>query len=111
AGRPAPQWPGGAHIYSERAADRFGSWTTLRAALLRLVQGAMSAALEASFDLAPYRNAPPDLQQRARQLGSLVPAVTPGPLGISGFRQQLKTFFSTYAAELNDHGYPVWHPL
>ena len=37
--------------------------------------------------------------------------MTPGPLGISGFRQQLRTFFSTYAAELNDHGYPVWHPL
>lgn len=93
------------------ATDRFGSWTTLRTALLRLTQGAMSAALEPSFDLAPYNHAPPELQQRARQLGSLVPTVTPGAVGVSGFRKQLETFFSTYAAELTDHGYPVWHPL
>jgi alpha-glucosidase (family GH31 glycosyl hydrolase) len=93
------------------AADRFGSWTTLRTALLRLVQGAMSAALEPSFNLAPYNNAPPELQQRARQLGSLAPTVTPGSVGVSEFRTQLETFFSTYAAELTDHGYPVWHPL
>jgi hypothetical protein len=93
------------------ANDRFGSWATLRAALLRLVQGAMSAALEPGFDLAPYNNAPPELQARARQLGSLVPTVKPGSVGVSGFRTQLETFFSTYAAELGDHGYPVWHPL
>lgn len=93
------------------SADRFGSWSTLRAALLRLVQGAMSAALSPEFDLTPYANAPPDLQQRARQLGSIVPVVVAGPLGASEFRQQLKTFFSTYTAELGDHGYPIWHPL
>src|SRR2546430_7278166 len=91
--------------------DRFGSWTTLRAALLRLVQGAMSAALQPSFDLAPYEHTPPELQQRARQLGSLVETVAPGSIGLSEFRGQLKTFFSTYAAERSDHGYPVWHPL
>ncbi len=93
------------------ASDRFGSWSTLRAALLRLVQGAMSAALEPTFDLAPYNNAPPELQLRARQLGSLVPTVSAGASGVSGFRKQLETFFGTYAAELSDHGYPVWHPL
>jgi hypothetical protein len=92
-------------------ADRFGSWTTLRTTLLRLVQGAMSTALEPSFDLGPYNHAPPELQQRARQLGSLVPTVAPGSLGVSGFRTQLETYFSTYAAERSDHGYPVWHPL
>jgi alpha-glucosidase (family GH31 glycosyl hydrolase) len=93
------------------AADRFGSWATLRAALLRLVQGAMSAALSPTFDLSPYANAPPELQQRARQLGSIVPSVVAGPLGTSAFREQLKTFFATYHAELGDHGYPIWHPL
>ena len=93
------------------SADRFGSWATLRAALLRLVQGAMSAALSPTFDMTPYANAPPELQQRARQLGSIVPSVTAGPLGTSGFRQQLTTFFATYHAELGDHGYPIWHPL
>jgi hypothetical protein len=93
------------------SAEPAGSWATLRAALLRLVQGAMSAALSPTFDLTPYANAPPDLQQRARQLGSIVPNVVAGPLGTSGFRQQLKSFFSTYNAELGDHGYPIWHPL
>lgn len=91
--------------------DAVGSWATLRAAVLSLVQGAMSAALSPVFDLTPYANASPDLQRRVRQLGSLVPAVTAGPLGASEFRQQLATFLSTYNAELSDHGYPVWHPL
>ncbi|HYW48453.1 MAG TPA: hypothetical protein VE959_36660 [Bryobacteraceae bacterium] len=93
------------------AADRFGSWTTLRAALLRLVQGSMSAMLAPSLALRPYAGAPPELVQRARQLGSLVDDVSPGPLGLSGFRRQLETFFATYAAETRDKGYPLWHPL
>jgi alpha-glucosidase (family GH31 glycosyl hydrolase) len=71
----------------------------------------MSAALEPAFDLAPYDHAPPELQQRARQLGSLVPNVAPGAAGTSEFRKQLETFFGTYTAERIDHGYPVWHPL
>jgi len=91
--------------------DRFGSWASLRASLLRLVQGAMSAAVSPSLDLTPYAGAPAELQQRARQLGSIVPAVTAGPVGTSEFRKQLTTFFATYNAELFDHGYPIWHPL
>jgi len=115
---PSPKEIFDEHRYAHGTADpwqasagRFGSWTTLRTALLRLVQGAMSAALSPSFDLTPYANAPPELQQRARQLGSIVPTVVPGPLGASEFRQQLRSFFITYNAELGDHGYPIWHPL
>jgi hypothetical protein len=91
--------------------ERFGTWNTLRASLLRLVHGAMSAALEPEFDLTPYANAPPELVQRARQLGSLVPKVTPGAVGLSDFRKQLESFFAVYAMEIRDHGYPTWHPL
>jgi hypothetical protein len=93
------------------SSERFGSWTSLRAGLLRLVHGAMSAATGPTFDLSSYNNAPPDLVQRARQIGSLVAHVTPGTVGTSGFRQQLDTFYGSYVAELQDRGYPVWHPL
>ncbi|HTS61840.1 MAG TPA: hypothetical protein VMH28_07435 [Candidatus Acidoferrales bacterium] len=93
------------------AADRFGSWTALRAAMVRIVQGAMSAANAPLFDLAPYNGAPEELQTRARQLGSIVARVTPGTVGLSGLRKQLETFFGTYNAELQDRGFPVWHPL
>ena len=37
--------------------------------------------------------------------------VSPGTVGLSGFRQQLDTFFGSYLAELQDRGFPVWHPL
>ena len=37
--------------------------------LLRMVHGAMSAVLAPEFDLTPYANAPPELVERARQLG------------------------------------------
>jgi hypothetical protein len=93
------------------ATDRFGSWETLRIALLRIVHGAMSAMTAPSLPLAPYTGAPAELQSRARQLGSLVDDVSPGVLGLSGLRKQLETFFATYAAEANEKGFPVWHPL
>jgi hypothetical protein len=93
------------------SSERFGSWNTLRASLLRLVHAAMSAVLAPEFDLAPYANAPPELVERARQLGSLVPKVTPGAVGIGDFRKQLASFFDVYALETRDQGHPTWHPL
>jgi hypothetical protein len=93
------------------SADRFGSWDTLRATLLRLVHGAMSAMVSPSLSLRPYDGMPPELVQRARQVGSLVDDVSPGPLGLSGFRKQLESFYATYAVEARDKGYPLWHPL
>jgi hypothetical protein len=51
------------------AGERFGSWATLKASLLRIVHGAMSAATAPMFNLAAYNTAPPELQARARQLG------------------------------------------
>ncbi len=91
--------------------ERAGTWATLRNSLLRIVQGAISAAIAPSFDLGPYANAPPELQQRARQLGSLVAEVSPGRVGLSSFRDQLSSFFDVYAYEAHAKGYPVWHPL
>ena len=93
------------------ASDRFGSWATLKTSLLRMVHGAMSGAISPMFNLAAYNTAPPELQGRARQLGSLVARVTPGTVGLSGFRKQLDTFFGSYVAELQDRGFPIWHPL
>jgi hypothetical protein len=93
------------------ATERFASWMTLRNSMIRIVQGAMSAANAPIFDLTPYNNAPEELKARARQLGSIVARVTPGTVGLSGLRKQLDTFFSTYAAELQDRGFPLWHPL
>ena len=93
------------------SSERPGSWATLRAALLRLTHGAMSAALAPEFDLAPYADAPPELLRRARQLGSLVPKVMPGAAGLSGFHKQLESFFAIYALEVRDRGFPTWHPL
>jgi hypothetical protein len=93
------------------ASERFGSWATLKASLLRMVHGSMSAAIAPMFNLAAYNPAPPELQARARQLGSLVARVQPGTVGLSEFRQQLDTFFGSYIAELQDRGFPVWHPL
>jgi len=91
--------------------ERPGTWATLAASLLRLVHGAMSADFEPAFDLGAYSGAPADLQARARQLGSLVPRVTPGTLGLSPFRKELSSFFQIYDIEVRDHGHPVWHPL
>ena len=71
----------------------------------------MSAANAPMMNLAPYNNAPPELQTRARQLGSLVARVSPGTVGLSGFRKQLDTFYGSYIAELQDRGFPIWHPL
>jgi hypothetical protein len=100
---PAPLW--------NAAADRFGSWAGLRAALLRIVHGSISAMLAPTFDLKPYDNAPPELAQRARQLGSLVAEVAPGRAGVSDFRTELENFFTVYAIEAHEKGFPVWHPL
>ncbi len=91
--------------------DRFGSWGTLKASLVRIVQGAMSSANAPMLNLAPYNNAPPELLLRARQLGSLVARAAPGTVGLSGFRKQLDTFYGSYIAELQDRGFPIWHPL
>jgi hypothetical protein len=88
-----------------------GTWETLRSELLRLVHGAMSGNLYPTFDLSAYDQAPPELQQRARQIGSLAQRVTPGTLGLSGFRKQLASFFDIYDIEVRDHGHPTWHPL
>jgi hypothetical protein len=93
------------------SSERFGSWATLRTSLTRILQGAMSAANAPMFDLTAYNTAPEELKQRARQLGSIVARVTPGPVGLSGLRKQLDTFFGTYVAELQDRGFPIWHPL
>ena len=91
--------------------DRFGTWATLRSALLRIVHGAISAMLSPTLDLGPYANALPELQRRARQLGSLVAEVSPGKLGMSDLRNQLASFFEVYATEAHEKGYPMWHPL
>jgi hypothetical protein len=99
----APPW--------QVSAERFGSWATLRASLTRILQGAMSAANMPVADLTPYNAAPEELKARARQLGSIVARVTPGTVGLSGLRKQLDTFFGTYGAELQDRGFPIWHPL
>jgi len=88
-----------------------GTWETLRSELLGLVHGAMSGNLYPTIDLSAYDQAPPELQQRARQIGSLVQRVTPGALGLSGFRKQLASFFDIYDIEVRDHGHPTWHPL
>jgi hypothetical protein len=93
------------------ATDRFGTWASLRTALLRIVQGAISGMTAPTLDLAPYASAPPELQERARQLGSLVAEVSPGKLGMSDLRNQLSTFFDVYAIEAHEKGYPIWHPL
>ena len=90
---------------------RFGSWAILKTSLLRMVHGAMSTAISPIFNLAAFNTAPPELQARARQLGSLVARVYPGTVGLSSFRNQLDTFFGSYIAELQDRGFPVWHPL
>jgi alpha-glucosidase (family GH31 glycosyl hydrolase) len=76
-----------------------------------MVHGSMSAAIAPMFNLAAYNTAPAELQGRARQMGSLVARVSPGTVGLSGFRKQLDTFFGSYIAELQDRGFPVWHPL
>jgi hypothetical protein len=87
------------------------SWTGLREALLSMVQGAISGAIYPSFDLAPFAGSEPALLLRARQIGSLVPRVTPGAVGLSDFRQQLESFFTVYGPEADYHGHPTWHPL
>jgi hypothetical protein len=98
-------------VQSTASAERFGSWATLKASLLRIVQGSMSAAPAPIFDLSAYNTAPAPLQARARQVGSLVARAQPGTVGLSGFRKQLDTFYGSYIAELQDRGFPVWHPL
>ena len=96
-----------------RVADELltGSWETLRTSLLRMVHAAMSAELDPAFDLMPYRNAAPELAERARQIGSLVPKVTTGSGGLSSFRQQLDSFFNAYVPDVAYHGFPMWHAL
>jgi hypothetical protein len=99
----APLWPA--------ETERTGSWATLRTALLRILHGALSGAIAPTFDLGAYNDAAPELQQRARQLGSLVREVSPGKVGLSNFRVQLGSFLEVYAYEAHEKGYPIWHPL
>jgi hypothetical protein len=91
--------------------ERFPSWAGLRTAVERILHGGLSAATTPVFDLGIYANAPEELKSRARQVGSLVARVKPGTVGRSGFRTQLDAFYGTYEAELQDRGFPVWHPL
>jgi hypothetical protein len=91
--------------------ERAGAWEGLQATLLRLVHGAMSGMLKPSLSLRPYYDAKPELKLRAQQLGSLVDDVSPGPMGVSDLRKQLETFFATYNQEMQDRGFPIWHPL
>jgi hypothetical protein len=87
------------------------TWDGLRDSLLRLVHAAMSGELDPAFDLLPFRDAPADLAARARQIGSLVTKVVTGRAGLSGFRQQLDTFFTAYVPDTEFHGFPMWHTL
>ncbi len=87
------------------------SWPGLRDALLSMVQGAMSGAIYPYFNLETFDHAEEPLKTRARQLGSLVPRVEAGGVGLSDFRQQLQSFFAVYGPEADYHGHPMWHPL
>ena len=87
------------------------TWEGLRDAVLTMVQGAMSAVIYPSFNLAKFSSADAELQRRARQVGSLVPRVAPGQLELSDFRNQLKSFFTVYGPEADYYGHPAWHPL
>jgi hypothetical protein len=100
---PSELWPA--------AAERTASWGNLRDTMLRLVQGAMSAKITPVMDLGLYAKAPEELLRRARQVGSLVLEVTPGAAGLSDFRKKLESFFQVYETEIEDKGFPVWHPL
>ena len=88
-----------------------GTWATLEASLLRLVQAAMSGMNEPALSLAPWAGAPAELRERVRQAASLLPEVAAAPLGLSEFRGKLGPFLAAYAVELRDRGFPVWHPL
>ncbi len=87
------------------------TWEGLRDAVLTMVQGAMSAVIYPSFNLAKFSTADALLQRRARQVGSLVPRVAPGQIGLSDFRNQLRSFFTVYGPENDYYGHPTWHPL
>jgi Glycosyl hydrolases family 31 len=101
-GKPA-DWPA--------STVRPGTWASLRDSLFRILQGTLSDVFEPAFDLTAYSDATPELQQRARQLGSLVGDVTEGKVGLSGFRKQLASFYDIYDIEVRDHGHPILHPL
>ena len=87
------------------------TWEGLREAVLTMVQGAMSGIIYPSFNLGKFAAADPALLRRARQVGSLVPRVAPGAVGLSDFRNQLKSFFTVYGPEADYYGHPTWHPL
>ena len=102
AGQASPPWQ-----YPAPAA----TWSGLRDALLSMVQGAMSGVIYPAFDLAAFGGADAALKERARQLGSLVPRVDAGDVGLSDFRKRLQSFFTVYGPEADYHGHPMWHPL
>jgi hypothetical protein len=102
AGQASPPW----HYAADAA-----TWTGLRDALASMVQGAMSGVIYPSFGLEKFAGADPALTARARQLGSLVPEVAAGTVGLSDFRKQLQSFFAVYGPEADYHGHPMWHPL
>jgi len=82
-----------------------------RDTLLNLVQSAMSGILNPWVDLSAFDSSPPVIRQRARQVFSLAHHVKPGAEGLSGFRQQLNTFYGAYDPEVDYKGFPVWHAL
>ncbi len=92
------------------AESRWG-WQSLPEILLDFTHGAMANASVGYFDLDDWAKMSPDLLQRARQIGSLVPDVKHGAVELSDFRKQLETFFASYGPETRDKGYPLWHPL
>jgi len=100
-------------IFKEHSAVRAGrNGQRARRRALRLVEHlrprccewctALCRRARAEFDLTPYAGAPPELVERARQLGSLVPKVRAGAVGLSDFRKQLESFFAVYALEIRD---------
>jgi len=87
------------------------TWSGLESSLLRLVHAAISGMNDPALRLAPWAGAAPELRERVRQAASLVPEVAPAPIGLSDFRVRLGSFFTAYAIELRDRGFPYWHPL
>ena len=111
-----PARPSAAPAWTAAPADAGATWSALQSALLRLVHAAMSGLnlqgrSEPSFNLAPFANAAPELCERLRQMASLAPGVSPGPVGLSDFRAKLGPFLEAYAIEARDRGLPLWHPL
>ena len=97
-------------IYSTSEDASSSGWGSLGQLLVQLNRNAMASASFGGFNLTEWSE-PPDLLQRARQIGSLVPGVQHSAVALSDFRNQLESFFRTYAYEAEQEGLPLWHPL